>query len=298
MLPTDNEGNSDLSNVLSKDITELNNEGSEVSTRKIVEHMLADFTAKGGEWTNAHIMSESEIIKNHFKRLLLEANHDLKNKYNLIHGGKKVSAIKANSVSDCLNKNSVLGIKMEDLENGQTMITFRDQEMLFDESTFAPVKSFVEQICLMVEYSKLQYKSVGRNLYINHLSSFNNIKDSQYKPQLMSMLGSGLGFVQDKLKQVFGEDSVHIMVTQFKESKNDFRMSSSLPIDHSRVLAQAGPDVGVPASSKSSDFGKSIKYCATIGMLFLYAYACIYIYLIEVYKDSLVYSKFLSNRKK
>ena len=80
---------------------------------------------------------------------------------------------------------------METLENGQTKITFQNEEMLFDEATFAPVKKFVENICYMVEYAKLQYNNMGRNLYINHMASMENI-EAEYKPKMLAMLAAGL----------------------------------------------------------------------------------------------------------
>ena len=76
MMPTDNSDQSTNQDFLPEGVTDITNNHEEVSPSKIVDHMLHDFSAKGGSMDNAHIVSQSENIKNHYKKLVLEFSNN------------------------------------------------------------------------------------------------------------------------------------------------------------------------------------------------------------------------------
>ena len=168
-------------------------------------------------------------------------------------------------------------------------------EETFSKEDFEPVEDFLTDVCSLIEYSKLHTNSFDRQMFAYHLESFNNLK-SELKENLMPVLESSLEYFRKNIERTYGKDNVDFIVSQFVQSK-DGKVPKN---DHSQRVLATIEDTGKLADD-STEFdrqGACLKYCFSIAWILFLFYVIVWVFQIDVYKDSLVYSKFLSAKKK
>jgi len=157
-----------------------------------------------------------------------------------------------------------------------------------------PVEDFLTDVCSLIEYSKLHKNSFDRQMFAYHLESFNNLT-SELKDNLMPVLESSLEYFRKNIEKTYGKENVDFIISQFVQSK-DGKVPKN---DHTQRVLTTIEDTGRLAEDSPSDrAAASLKYIFSIcWMLFLF-YVIVWVFQIDCYKDSLVYSKFLSAKKK
>lgn len=298
MVPTTPNENSqnDSTEKINEEISQINITDEEVHPNDIVGKIVHDHLIKGGSNKNAHVFSSFEDLTNTFEKLILEVKNNSKNPepFGLVHGGRKISNLRTKGLFDCFNrKNSGLGVNLKRMEDGKIRVTINGSNLHFDDETFMPFKAFLKDVCHIVEYSKLQYNDQNKNFLAYHMESYNDVSNSEHKENFVDLLGKGLKLFQENVYKAYGKDNVDMLVSKFRQMA-----SGALPkFDHNRVLAKVETGT-TPSTGLGAHFAYSIKYVFGLTLLLIYIYTCVYIYLIEVFKDSLVYSKFISVRKK
>lgn len=278
---------------------------SDVHPTDLAGSLINDFLAKGGKTASAHIISKSQDLINSFKDYIVGFKSNASTqKIDLMLRGKKVSALKTTDLASCIAQNPALGVTLSGpTPQGLYNMSLGGMSMIMFDSEFAPYKSFLEDVCYLLEYAKLHYKDSNNNTLIYHLESAITVMASHHKDAFMQVLTNALGALKTIIDQTFGAEKVDFLVSMFTQAQN-----GSVPrLDHSRVLEattteqadDGSAEVKAPGTDTSNeDFGYSIQVVTGILFIFLYLYVCVYVYDIHVYKDSLVYSNLLTSKKK
>jgi len=292
MVPTTKEELNDKTSAkVHEEIQEVSVTNNEIHPNDLVGSVLTDFFAKGGSSKFAHIFSKFDDMKNSFKRWIMEVNHVEKKPLALTHGGKHLTSLKANNLNHCLLKNSQLGVKIT-YEDDNVNVNLGDKVLTFTEEEFSPFETFLSDVCYLVEYCKLHYNDFGKNLMMHHLESYLAIANSEHKDDFLKVLYNGVETMKNVIEKVYGTENVKFLVTKFMQA-----VGGSVPIvDHSRIL-QAEDGTNENLRLNDDDYAWSIRLIFGILFLFLIIYVCVYLYRMEVHKDSLIYAKFISTKR-
>ena len=68
--------------------------------------------------------------------------------------------------------------------------------MTFTAEQFTPYKTFLEDVCYLVEYAKLHWNDFNNTALIYHLESYVNVASSIYKDAFLKVLNNALGAVR------------------------------------------------------------------------------------------------------
>lgn len=125
------------------------------------------------------------------------------------------------------------------------------------------------------------------------MESFISVADSQYKQDFMRILYNAIELLRVNIAKVYGEKNISFMVSKFVQAA-----SGTMPkLNHGRILAEE-PDLGIKLNAENSDdTAHSIQVIFGVVFMFLILYVCVYLYRMEVYKDSLIYSRFITSKK-
>lgn len=135
------------------------------------------------------------------------------------------------------------------------------------------------------------------NLLIHHLESFLEVASGEYKEDFMTVMFNAVDLVKKNVEKIFGADNIQFLVSKFVQTA-----AGSVPmINHGRILAEQADDGGNSKkdtqNDDSSDFAHSIRLIFGVVFFFLIMYVSVYLYRMEVYKDSLIYCKFITSKK-
>jgi len=271
---------------------------SDVHPTDLAGPLIKDFLIKGGKSASAHIISKSQELASAFKNFIVDLQPNTSTqKIDLVHRGKKLSTFKTFDLYSCLERNPELGAKISRKETGEYKLSVGEAQMTFSQEQFNPYKTFLEDVCYLVEYAKLNYNDFNNNTLIYHLESYVSVVNSLYKDAFLKVLNNALESFKNTISKTFGDKNVDFLVSMFTQTEN-----GSLPkLDHSRILSEEAdtgnsePELKAPTTD---DAGYTIRLVSGVIMFFLYFYVCVYIYDINVYKDSLIYSNLLTTKKK
>jgi len=284
---------------LHSDYKQANILESEVHPTDLAGSLIEDFLVKGGKSKSAHIISASQDLASAFKNYMVGFKpNNASQKIDLIHRGRKVSALKTSGLASCLEKNPALGAKLSRSETGEVTLSVGPAQMTFSQAQFRPYKTFLKDVCYLLEYAKLHYKDSNNNALIYHLESYLSVVNSLHKDAFMKVLNNALGSFKEIISRTFGNNQVDFLVSMFAQAE-----TGSVPrLDHSRVLEgeadDGNTDVAAGTDTSNEDFGYSIQVITGVLFIFLFLYVCVYIYDMNVYKDDLVYSTLLSTKKR
>jgi len=259
--------------------------------------VLTDFLVKGGESAFAHIFTQNEDMKNAFSRWVMEVTTKQDKGLALNHGGRQVSALKISGLQNCLVKNA-LGARLS-VANGVYILSLPfDTKITLSATEFAPYEAFLTEMCYIVEYAKLHYNDWRKNLVVQHLESFAAVALSEHRDQLLQVLANAIELLKKQLEAVFGQPNVKFMVSKFAQAESN--TVPQLSKSHGRILedADTGDEAeGAKATVASQHHAYTIRLVFAITFLFLIMYVSVYLYRMEVYKDSLIYSRFITSKK-
>lgn len=271
----------------------------EVHPSDLIGSALKDFFNKGGSSAFAHVFSKFADVKSTFGKWIMEVQKSNKKGMPLTHGGEQIASLKTHNLQSCLRKNN-LGVTLSINDPTYTLSipsSANYSSISFTKENFAPFEIFLSDLCYLVEYSNIHYNDWRSSLLIHHLESFISIAHSQYKDEFMKILYNTIEKVRVNIAKAYGEKNISIMVSKFVQAA-----SGSVPmLGNGRILAEQADDGEEPKhkakASNESDFAHSIQVNFGIFFLFLIMYVCVYLYRMEVYKDSLIYSRFITTRK-
>lgn len=281
------------------DYKQSNMMGADVHPADLAGSLIKDFLIKGGDSKSAHIISKSQELASALKNFVVELKPNTSNqKIDLVHRGQAVSSLRTNGLYSCLVSNPELGAKLSRKRTGEYIISIGEAEMTFTAEQFTPYKTFLEDVCYLVEYAKLHWNDFNNTALIYHLESYVNVASSIYKDAFLKVLNNALGAFKNRISKTFGSDRADFLVSMFAQTE-----AGSVPtINHGRILegeADTGnTDTGKVGDQTSDDFAYSIRLVTAFVLFFIFFYVCIYIYDIEVYKDCLIYANLLTLKKK
>lgn len=295
MLPTTNsEESKKVDNNIHNDIHQINIAEGETHPNDIVTSSLEDYFNKGGNSKYATIISQHDEMRDAFRRMIMDIEPKNDSKLALVHGGKQIASVVPQNLKQCLMKNKDLGAQLYENE-GSIYFVFQDNKFKFTPNEFETVKPFLTDVCFMVEYIRMHFNDYNKNMVIHHLESIKNVLSSEHSKHLLQFLYNGVNLVRQAVVDKFGKDGASFLVSTFVQN-----LAGSMPfLNHNRVLqGDAADDGEVHADPPTQDaFLWCLRCCFGVSFAFLILYASVYMYRIEVYKDSLVYAKFISSKK-
>lgn len=297
MLPTTNsEESNKVDNKIHDDIHQISITDNEVHPSDMVTSSLEDYFNKGGNSKYATIISQHDEVRDTFRRMIMDIEPKNDSKLALVHGGKQVASVKPQNLKECLKKNKDLGAQLYE-QDGKVYFVFQDNKFEFNQNEFETYKPFLTDVCFMVEYIRMHFNDFNKNMVIHHLESVKSILNTEYSKQFLQFLYNGVRLVRKTVVDKFGKDGASFMVSTFVQN-----LVGAMPnLNHNRFLQGDAADEGT-AEPEAADpthdmFLWCLRCCFGVSFSFLILYASVYIYRIEVYKDSLVYAKFISTKK-
>jgi len=292
MLPTTNtEETKKVDNNIHDDIHQISITDKEVHPIDLVTSSLEDFFNKGGKSKFATIFSKHDEMRKTFRRMILDIEPKHEKTLSLVHGGKKIAPVKPQNLKQCLLKNKDLGAQLIN-EEDKFIFVFQDNKFVFTREEFNLYRPFLHDVCFMVEYIRMHYNDYNKNMVIHHLESVKAILSSEHSKEFMQFLYNSINVVRKSVVEKFGQDGVSFLVSTFAQS-----VAGSMPFfNHERVL-EADTGAPVVGAIPETDFGWSLRVVFGVVFCFLILYTSVYMYQIEIYKDSLVFAKFISSKK-
>ena len=189
-------------------------------------------------------------------------------------------------------KNKDLGATLYH-KNNMVYFVFQDNKFAFTQEEFKPYRVFLYDVCFMVEYIRMHFNDYNKNLVIHHLESAKAIYNSEHKKEFMKFLYNAINVARESTLLAFGKESTSFLISKFVQAA-----VGALPLwNHNRILEADTGDAEAPTPRFESDFAWSLRICFGILFCFLILYVSFYMYQIEVYRDTLIYAKFISTKK-
>jgi len=283
-------GIKDKLNVSGHDVAVLKDQA--VHQSDIIAHALALHKQNGGTHRHAYIMTHDEDVHKMNAPLVLEMREatNVNKPFTFRRDRKDLMTLKHSSLESC--------IKAHDLENkfevvaNKFHVSQQTQKKVLSKTQFVEAKldDFFGDVCKMLEVSKNQARNKGfeRNLITHEIKNFEHLMSGPHKQLVENVLGEAMKKSAEYAAKIYGKELVNIMGVQYMH-KDEMKEGSH------RILAQTVTESVAESSLLYTML--SIKYNFTWALIFLYLFVCVALFRMEVYKDSLVYSTFLTSRK-
>lgn len=170
------------------------------------------------------------------------------------------------------------------------------------------VLNLMEEICKLVELTKNQNKDDIRSMVLFEMASIQQALAGDYSEMSKNLVNLAFAKVREYVSKVYGEDNFSLNILRFNPST---QISA-----HTLRILEETTDQGVSShflppplyplngtvsypqvsAGSSDDFAVTIKYCFSVFSFFLYLIICIELYRMRVFKDSIVYSNFVTSK--